>query len=367
MAFNKIYSKSDVVDLSNGNDVMVVVGSYGAEDQEAVHFYQFDKIRGTLQRVGGLAGIQNPSFLAAGKDARQLYAVSETDGTGEVVSMRADVTGGMVSELNRQPSYGAYPCHLTVDPSGEWLLSVNYGDGSICVYPIEMDGRVGRLSDQVHHVGRSVNPARQGSPHPHSIIAIPSTSFYLVSDLGTDHIYTYRLDGKTGKLQFHCLTGSKPGAGPRHLAVHPTKPLIYSIEELSSAITVYEFEKQMEQLRPIQTISTLPGGYSEENTCAEIAVSSDGRFVYGSNRGHNSIASFQIDEEGGLALLEHTATNGETPRHFALVPGGEWLIAANQDSNSIIVMKINSSGVPELTGQQYFVEKPSCIQIVETS
>ncbi|WP_159888482.1 lactonase family protein [Paenibacillus puerhi] len=348
--------------MSNGNKLTVAIGSYGTAEQEAIHVYKFDTSRGTLERLGGIAGIENPSFLAIGKDRCQLYAVSE-NGSGEVVSVKADVSGRMLSELNRQPSHGAFPCHLTVDPSGEWLLAVNYEGGSLCVYPIEKDGRIGRPSDQVRHAGRSVNPARQGSPHPHSIIAVPSTSFYLVSDLGTDHIYTYRLDRKTGALELHGRIGVVPGSGPRHLAVHPTKPWIYSIEELSSSVTVYQFEMQTGQMRPIQAISTLPDGYTGENTCAEIAVSSDGAFVYGSNRGHNSIASYKIDEDGRLALLGHTATNGETPRHFALVPGGKWLLAANQDTDSIIVMKIHSWGIPELTGQHYVVEKPSCIQL----
>jgi 6-phosphogluconolactonase len=342
----------------------VYIGTYSPSDKEGIHLYEFDSFKGSLTKVSTFLGIDNPSFLFVDPKQNRLFSVSETD-NGSVVSFRVDPLSGVIEEINRQPSHGDYPCHLHMDSSGNWLLLVNYMSGSVCVYPVDAYGRIGDLADQIHHCGGvGVVSDRQEGPHPHSVFPITKTPYWLVPDLGNDAIYTYRLDQERGKLNLQSKTMTPIGSGPRHLAFHPFEPFVYVIEELSSSISVYQLVRNNGELKRIQTLSTLPEGFSDESTCAEVAISADGKFLYGSNRGHDSIVSFRVLKDGRLAKLGHTSSAGKTPRNFILIPGGEWLLAANQDSNSIIVMGIDKDGMFTSVNHRYEVASPVCLKIV---
>jgi|HigsolmetaGSP12D_1036236.scaffolds.fasta_scaffold00401_9 6-phosphogluconolactonase len=348
--------------VSRVSEYEIWAGTYSPAEREGIVRLRFDADRGSLERTGGTSGTDNPSFLAVDPARGLLFAVSET-ADGQVVSYRIDRSTGGLAEIGRQPSHGDAPCHLTLDPSGRWLLAANYGSGSVSVYPVAQDGAIGPIAGQAAHRGGSVNRQRQEGPHAHSVFPVPSSPFYLVSDLGTDTIYTYRLNGDSGKLEPQAETKARPGSGPRHLAFHPRLPVVYSIEELSSTITVYALDARSGSLSPLQTVSALPEGYAGSNTCAEVQVSPSGAYVYGSNRGHDSIAVFRAGSDGRLAPAGHAPTGGRTPRHFALTPDGGWLLAANQDSDAIAVLKIGDDGVPRETGTVCRVNRPVCLKI----
>lgn len=341
----------------------VFVGSYAPASEEGIHLYTLDTQDGRLTRLNGTKGVENPSFLAVDAPRQRLFAVSETAG-GSVVAMRYDLTTGAIEEINRQSTEGDHPCHLITDPSGRWLLVVNYSSGNVCVYPIKEDGAIGPMSDQARHVGRSVNANRQEKPHPHSIMNIPSTPFYVVPDLGTDQLYIYELDSINGKLQERSVTKVAPGSGPRHIAFHPKKPFAYVIHELTSMVDVLEVDVSTGALKPVQSLSTLPDRYTGESYCAEVLVSSSGAYVYGSNRGHDSIVVFKTGEDGRLERIGDVSTEGKFPRNFILNPDETWLVAANQNSSSMVVMRLKENELPVTTGPIYEIEKPVCVKVI---
>ncbi|MBB6735620.1 lactonase family protein [Cohnella zeiphila] len=349
---------------NDGNPVYVFAGSYGSAGQEGIHLLTLDREAGTWERIGGAAGVENPSFLALHPNGEWLYAVSETNG-GAVVSFSFDLESAAFQERNRQPSEGDAPCHLHVDRTGRWLLAVNYTSGSVCLYPIEPTGQIGPIADFIRHEGQGPRADRQEGPHAHSAFPIPGTDDWVVSDLGTDGLYVYRLDAEAGKLVLRCRTSEQPGAGPRHAAFHPKQPILYVIEELSCEVAVYRYDsartdKPLEQL---QRLSTLPDGFSGENTCADIHLTASGRYLYGSNRGHDSVAVFRVTDEGLLEANGHASTLGRTPRNFAVL-GDEWLLAANQDSDEVQSLRIGPDGVPAASGRSIRLAKPVCLQIV---
>lgn len=345
------------------HSTVLFAGSYQPADAEGIHILRLQPDSGELTKIGGCTGIANPSFLAYRADLGVLYAASETE-DGALVALAYDESAHTLTEINRQSSQGGAPCHLSIDPSGDWLAAVNYSGGNIILYPLGPGGELGAPAQSLAHAGSSVNADRQEGPHPHSIYPVPGTPYYLACDLGTDTVYTYRLDAAAGRLEPVCQTAVTPGAGPRHLALHPTLPFVYLIDELLSRITAYKLNKDEGTLQPIQTVSALPAGYTGESWCAEVAVSPDGRFLYGSNRGDDSIAAFEIGPDGGLSLLGHAPTGGHYPRHFLAVPGGKWLLAANQLSDNIVTLSVGADGLPQPTGIAYKMPKPVCVRPV---
>lgn len=344
--------------------VNVFTGSYADEAEEAVQWLIFDTESGSLERVGGVSGIANPSFLTIDVPRSRLYSVSETE-HGEIVSFAIDWERRTLTEINRKPTQGAAPCHVTVDEAGKWLTLVNYMTGTVCLYPIEESGAVGDMADLVRHTGSSVNAERQEAPHTHSIYPIPEhDGHYLVMDLGTDKLYTYRLDAAAGRLLPVAESYAVPGSGPRHAAFHPAEPVVYVIHELNGTIGVYVMGENGEAPSLRQTVSTLPSDFHGVNSCAEVAVSPSGRFVYGSNRGHDSIAIFRTGEDGSLNAIGHVPTLGRSPRNFTLLAEGSFLLAANQDSDSIVVMKVGEDGIPVPTGDIFKTKKPVCLRAV---
>jgi 6-phosphogluconolactonase len=343
----------------------VFAGTYSTEEQEGIQVLRFDSEMENLHQINGRKGIANPSFLAYNDLRGLLYSVSEND-EGEVAAFSVERESGALVEINRQSTKGAHPCYTSLNRNGDWLYTVNYSSGSICVYPIEADGAIGQASDHVVHEGNGPNVDRQESPHTHSIVSDPSGRFQLVADLGTDKIAIYQT-GISGRLTAVGTIQSAPGVGPRHIEFHPSLPLIYVTNELNAAVDVFSFGGDKPAGVLVQTVSTVPDDFTGENTNADIHIHPSGRYLYASNRGHDSLAVYRVLEDGKLQLTKHVPTGGRSPRNFAVVPDGRHLLAANQDSDSIVVFRIGEDGIPESTGQAFPISKPVCLVVTPQS
>jgi 6-phosphogluconolactonase len=354
---------------STKEPLQVYVGTYTGPSSQGIYGAKFDTTTGKLGAPELAAATKNPSFLAVHPSRRILYAVGELDNfagqrAGAVSAFRIEANGGLTL-LNQQPSGGTGPCHLTVDRSGRCVLVANYGSGSVAVLPITSDGLLGPPSATIQHHGSSINPQRQAGPHAHCIVLDPANRVALACDLGLDKVLAYRLNPARGTLVPNDPPDAAlaPGSGPRHLAFAPGGRFVYVINELASTITAMEYRAKKGTLQEVQTVPTLPTDSKGASTCAEVQVHPSGKFVYGSNRGHDSIAVFAVDPKNGrLKLIEHTATGGKTPRHFALDPTGRWLLAENQDSNHIAVFSLDpATGRLKPTGQAAEIGAPVCV------
>ncbi len=357
---------------SEPRDALVYVGTYTGKGSEGIYVYRLDPSTGALTSVSKTAGLENPSFLAIDPKGRCIYAVRESGRQGgAVVALSRNSTTGELTILNEQPSGGQGPCYVTVDREGRFLFVANYGSGHVAMLPIADDGRLQPATSVVQHEGSSVNPNRQKGPHAHCVVLDAGNRYALAADLGIDKVMVYRPDFEQGKLLPNDppFVRSEPGSGPRHIAFHPTGKYVYVIEELSSTIAAYTYDADAGTLKPFQKIGTLPAGFQGANTCADIHVHPSGRFLYGSNRGHNSIAIFAVDDKtGGLRLLGHEPTQGKTPRNFAIDPSGTFLLVANQDSGTIVSFRINQDlGALIPTGQVCRVSMPVCLKMVTVS
>jgi 6-phosphogluconolactonase len=351
--------------------LLAFVGTYTRGREEGIFIFGVETDTGQLTQINTVSGVQNPSFLAVHPTGRFLYAVNEVGGKGEdgaVSAFSIDEGSSDLRILNQQSSRGPGPCHLSVDHSGKNVLVANYQGGSLAVLPVREDGSLGEATCFIQHKGSSVNPTRQAGPHAHSINLDPTGRFALAADLGLDKVLVYRFDSGSGTLRSASIpsVSMAPGAGPRHLGVHPSGKWIFVINELASTITVLACDLSSGRFSEVQTISTLPQGFIGRNSTAEVAVSPSGRFVYGSNRGHNSLAVFRIDPQSGrLSLVEHESTQGDTPRNFGITPNGQLLIAANQRSDSLVVFRIDQeSGVLTPTGSSHSVPSPVCVRFL---
>ncbi len=322
------------------------VGTYtrkeGHVDGKAAGIYRLsmNNTSGELQQTYVQTDIHNPSFVALSPDRQFLYAVSETG--GDVDSLTAyvyayAVEGDSLRFLNRQPSYSFAPCHLNVHPDGGYLMVANYVGGMIVSYPIQTNGELGDTPDTLRLQGAGPNP-RQESSHPHSISYSPDGKWVYVADLGTDKINIFRFNDQ-GRwwLADPPSVALSPGAGPRHLAFHPSLSIAYSINELNSTVSVFHWIAESGAFSEIEHISTLPEDFSGDNLTADIQLSPDGKYLYASNRGHNSLARFAVNgETGQLSFLGTTPTQGDFPRNFNISPDGEWLYVANQNTDNIV-------------------------------
>jgi 6-phosphogluconolactonase (cycloisomerase 2 family) len=346
---------------------LMYVGTYTGKGSKGIYLYRFDAASGELQAVGVAAELGNPTFLAIHPQRRFLYAVGEARG-GSVNAFAITPKTGELTFLNRQSSRGAGPCHVSVDRTGRFVLVANYLSASVAILPIRDDGSVGEATDMVQHPGPISDRQQPGSPHAHSITLSPDNRFALVADLGLDRVIVYRLDLAAGRLLPNDppWAALKTGAGPRHLDFHPTRPFVYVINELDSTMTAFVWNAPTGALQALQTASTLPADFRGNNTCADVHVSPSGRFLYGSNRGHDSIAIFAVNEsDGAFSLIGHEPTQGKCPRNFAIDPTRAWLLAANQDSDSIVVFRIDPvTGRLSPTGQAAAVSMPVCLKFL---
>lgn len=301
----------------------------------------------------------SPSFLDVHPNESSLYAVHEVS-TGSASTLRIDEDGA-IRPANRVETGAGAPCHCSVHPSGEWLLVAHYTGGAVSVLPITDGGELGEPTDVVAHDGSSVDPERQNAPHPHSITPGPNGRFAYVPDLGTDEVVVYELaDG--GTLERASTVDVAPGAGPRHLDFHPSGEFAFLITELDSTVVTFRWDAETGGLEQVDTVSTLPADWDDENYPADVHVHPSGRWVYGSNRGHDSIVVFDVDERTGeLDAVDHESTRGEWPRHFTLDPSGEYLFAANQHSDSIVAFRVDGeTGALTATGEELEIPEPVC-------
>ena len=310
----------------------------------------------------------NPSFLEIHPSGRFLYAVSESGRKGIVMACAIDGDTGGLTLLNERPCQGRGPCHVSVDHAGKNALIANYSSGNAAVLPIGGDGRLAEATAVVQHIGSSVNRRRQRVPHAHSINVSPDDRFAFVADLGIDKIMIYRLDVAAGTLVANDppSVALAPGAGPRHFAFAPDGRHAYVINELNGTVTAFAYDKETGRLTEIQTVPTLPSDFKGESTCAEVRVHPNGRFLYGSNRGHDSIAVYGIDRAAGtLTFVEHETAGIKTPRNFNIDPTGTFCLVANMDGDDVVVFRIDlQTGALVPTGQKIAVGQPVCIRFL---
>ena len=351
---------------------LVFVGTYTHSTSKGIYAYNMDPTTGALEPTGETAGMKNPSFLTFDPAQKNLYAVSEVEEFerspgGSVSAFSIESGTGKMIPINTRPTIGTIPCHLKVDATSTRLVLANYGSGSVVVYPLRDDGGIGEMSEFVQHEGSSINPERQQGPHAHSVTIGPENRFVYAADLGVDKLFTYQLDIPSGKLTPATSPFARmvDGAGPRHFDIHPNGKRGYAINELNSTITALTLDPDTGALDPVQTLSTIPEGFSGVTHCADVHVAPSGKFVYGSNRGHDSIAIFAIDQATGeLSLVGYEPTLGKTPRNFAIDPTGTILLAANQDSDSIVTFHIDQdTGELHPTGDVAEVPMPVCVKL----
>jgi 6-phosphogluconolactonase len=341
---------------------------------KGIYVYHLDPSSGELTHTATVtgAGTINPSFLTLGPDKSFLYAVNEITGGkgphGTVSAFAIDPATRHLSYLNQQSTYGLAPCYATIEPEGRYCLVANYETGSVCVLPVRKDGRLGEATDTVQFSGSGPNSERQEGPHAHMVVPSPDRRFITAVDLGADRLMSFRLDNERGTLSSADppWTQLPPGTGPRHLAFHPGRPFAYVISELQSTVTVFRYVEQQGAFEALQTISTLPDDFTGRNLGAEIKVAPSGRFVYASNRGHDSLAIYGVDQlTGRLSLVGHESTQGVGPRDFAIDPSGALLLVANQDTDTVVTFWINpDTGRLRATGHVAAVPTPVCLQLV---
>ena len=352
---------------------LVYVGTYTGPNSKGIYAYNYDAKTGKVEPIGLAAEIVRPSFLTVHPNQRFLYAVSElgNDGktNGSITAFAIDRKSGTLTPLNTVSSGGGGACHLVVDKTGVSLVVANYGGGSVAAFKVNSDGRLSDATVLMQHSGSSVDPRRQTRPHAHAVVLSPDNRFVLVPDLGLDQIRTYRFDPARASLTptDPPFVATKPGSGPRHLTFSPNGKFAYSVHEMGSMVTAWSYAADEGKLTEIQTISTLPADFHGEDNSAEIEIDSKGKFLYASNRGHDSTAVFSIDPaDGKLKLADNVPTGGKTPRNFKIDPTGRYLFAANQDSNNIVLFKIDpKTGRLTPTGNVLQVQSPVCVQFVK--
>lgn len=339
--------------------VWLYIGTYAGSEEPGIHVAVMNQDNGELRLVSSVEGIENPSYLALSADATRLYAASEKD-EGEVFAYGIDASTKALHLLDRKSTEGSAPCYVQLTPDERYLLSANYGGGNANAFPVKEDGMLEEMSGHVQHEGTGADPERQDAAHAHSIVSSLDSSMAYVSDLGLDRIVAYRLED--GQLRESGYTSLPPAAGPRHLVFHPNGQLAYGINELNSTVTAYARNVETGVLDILSTLSTLPDDFTGENTGGDIRMSLCGRFVYASNRGHDSLVQYAIDEQSGeLSLVEWVSVKGQTPRNFAVVPGG-YVLVCNQDSNNIVQFAAEpDSGRLTPTGHELTVNRPVCV------
>ena len=361
---------------TNVKELIVYVGTYTSGDSEGIYICKLDLSSGKLTIIETVKGLVNPNFLAIDPQFNYLYSIDEvrdSDGNrrGAISAFSINQKTGGLTFLNKQPAKGPAPCHLTVDNTGRFVLTANYSNGNVSVFPVLSDGSLGAFTDFVQHQGSSLDPNRQTAPHAHSINVDASNRYAFVPDLGIDKIMIYKLDTENGKLNPNDepWVKLKPGAGPRHFTFHPNGKYAYVINEIDCTITAFSYDETQGVLKEVQTVPTLPEDFSDKNTTADIHISPSGKHLYGSNRGHNSIVIFSIDKQTGkLTYVGHEPTQGESPRNFAVDPTGTFLLAENQRSNNIVTFRIDSqTGKLSSTGSVIEIPSPVCIKMIPFS
>ena len=362
----------DVALAQSPTKFYLLVGTYTSESSEGIYVYQFDTQTGKARYISKAKGVSNPSYLAVSPNQKFVYAVNETAGKegGGVSAFAFDRKTGSLTFLNRQSSAGDAPCYISVDQSGRWAFTANYGGGSLSILPIASDGSLQKVKKTIQYSGKSVNKDRQKSPHAHCAYISPDNKNLLVTDLGTDKVYNYNFSPDSGALEpvDAGVYKTKPGSGPRHLSFHPNGRFAYLINELSGTVEAFAFVNG--QLRKVQQVSTLPENYKGPITAADIHLSPDGRFLYASNREElNNIVIYKVDpEKGNLRRTGSHPSGGVHPRNFMIDPTGRFLLVANRKSDNVVVFKRDKeSGQLSETAIELEISMPVCLKMIPLS
>lgn len=337
----------------------VYFGTYTAKGSKGIYRAEFDPRTGTLSQPELAVSANDPSFVIIHPAKPYAYAVDEG---GNKVSAFQIVPGSGALKLINQEDAGGGPCHLALDATGRMLAVANYGDGSYATFPVRADGGLGKRASYVKLSGKGPDAARQEAPHAHSVTFTPDNRFLLMDDLGTDRTMVFRVHPETAQLEAASTGMADAGAGPRHLAIDPKGRFVYVLNEMKATVTRFGWDGKQGTLKKVDTVSSLPASFHGENTAAEIAIGRDGRTLYTSNRGHDSIAVFRVEPDGTLRLLGNVPSGGKEPRNFALDSTGGWLLAANQNSGNVVVFRLDrTTGMPTATGQQISISQPVSI------
>ncbi len=356
-------------------ELLVYVGTYTNKGtSDGIYICKLNLATGELTKFSS-AKSPDPAFLAIDRKRKFLYAaneISEFQGkkSGSVSAFAINQKTGELTLLNQQATNSPGPCSVIVDKTGQCVLTANYTGGSVSVFPVKADGSLGELSDLMQHQGSSINPNRQKEPHAHTIIIDDANRFAFCADLGLDKVMIYKLDAKRGKLTPNtpAFAAVKPGAGPRHFKIHPNNKFAYVINELDSTVIAFAYDKSQGMLKEMQTVPTLPPDFSGTSYCADIHVHPSGKFLYGSNRGHDSIVVYKVDATTGrLTFAQHQSTLGKWPRNFAVDPTGQYLLVANQNTNNVVTFRIDpQSGQLAPAGHTLELPLPVCLKLIPT-
>ncbi|MEO5977227.1 MAG: lactonase family protein [Chryseolinea sp.] len=352
---------------------ILYVGTYSVRGSEGIYVFQIDRAKKILKPLQIVPSLESPTYLAIHPNSKFLYSVNRgkanvEDNGGSVSSYAIDQKTGRLSGLNHRSSYGDAPCYISIDKTGAHAFVCNYAGGNLVVLPLFQDGLVGIPTDAKKYAGKGVNEKRQAEPHIHSATISADNKFLYVCDLGTDKIYIYQYDAATGKLNVGPIAelNVAPGSGPRHLTFHPNGKYMYLVEEMKSTVCAIEVDKVTGNLTILQdTVRALPETFEGPNSSADIHINSKGNFLYMSNRGHNSISIFAVGLDGTITLVGQQDTGGKAPRNFIIDPKGEFILVANQDSDSILMYKTDAkTGKLTVVGKPIKVPSPVCLKIL---
>lgn len=359
--------------MQTSAEYTVYVGCYATAESQGIFVVKLDCATGAMRIAETIAGAANPSFLTIHPNGHWLYAVNEVEAIngqpgGVLSAYSVQHPAGSLHKLNSQSTMSEGPCYVSVDASGKYALVANYRGGGITVLPILRDGSLGRATDYVQHNGHSVHPTRQEKAHVHSVQMAPSGQGVFVADLGLDVVQIYRLDGETGRLHALDAIRTQPGAGPRHFTFSANGRFLYLCNELDSTVNVYKCDLPTGAAEMLASHTMLPAGFTATSWGADIHLHPNGRFLYATNRGHDSIVIYNVDPEtGALGYIAHVATQGLWPRHFSFDATGKILLVANQKSNNVVSYMVDANtGLPEPTGFSLEIPVPVCVQISQT-
>lgn len=357
--------------MNYDQQLLVFVAAFAAPEEGAIHAYRLDLNTGRMVLLDQTIQVGFPFFMALSPDRRFLYTNHAPTQFGaqdeQIIAYEISQTTGTLRELNRQPSPGLATCYVEIAGSGKALVVAHYQNGSLASYAVKGDGTLSETVSLIQHEGSSIEPERQQGPHAHCSAVSPDSRFVLAADLGLDQVASYRLNPTTAELSPNepPFVKTAPGAGPRHLTFHPGGGYVYVINELDNTVTAFNYDSEAGALAELQVISTLPGGYAGESSTADLKISPNGQYLYGTNRGHDSIAIFRIHEDGRLTLLDITSSLGKGPQNLAITPGGELLLCANMPGDHVVIFRIDSeTGLLSPLGEPVPVTKPSCIKIL---
>lgn len=359
------------VQTTYASDPLVFISAFASGDTGAIHAYALDAETGALKLIQRTSDAENPFFMALSPDQKYLYSIHAVAFGGaeheQVAAYEINGRSGDLTLLNRQSALGSASCYVTVDATGKTVLVANYSTGSVAALPVQADGSLGEAASFIQHVGSSVDPARQTGPFAHCIVASPDNRFAFAADLGLDQILGYRMDAKTSQLSPNQppFVRTPLGAGPRHLTFHPNGKHLYAINELKNSVTLFDYAMDTGMLIERQTIPTLPADFDGTSYCADVKITPDGRFLYGTNRGHDSIAMYRIAADGQLALIGIEPSLGKGPQNLAITGDGSLLLCANMPGGNVAVFRIDSqAGTLTSVGPPTPVPMPSCILLL---